>query len=178
MPTIDQNLAEWNAPSRWRQQGDEWSVAWGGVEPQWYGALYPRIHAFLPAPVILEIAPGFGRWTQYLKSYCDKLILVDLAENCIEVCKKRFASSSHILYHTNDGKSLAMIEDRSLDFVFSFDSLVHAEAEVIKAYLEDLSKKLTPNGIGFIHHSNIGEYQRAFSLFKKVPVRVRAAPAR
>jgi len=175
VPTIEQNLSEWNASSRWREQGDEWSVTWGGVEPQWYGALYPRIRGFLPAPVILEIAPGFGRWTQFLKGYCDKLILVDLAENCIETCKKRFASSSHILYYTNDGKSLAMIEDRSLDFVFSFDSLVHAEAEVMKAYIDELSRKLTVNGVGFMHHSNVGEYRRPFSLIKKLPDRVRAS---
>ena len=30
-----------------------------------------------------------------------------------------------------------MIPDASIDFVFSFDSLVHAEADVIQAYLGD-----------------------------------------
>jgi cyclopropane fatty-acyl-phospholipid synthase-like methyltransferase len=39
------------------------------------------------------------------------------------------------------------------DFVFSFDSLVHVESDVIENYLTQLAKKLKPNGIGFIHHS-------------------------
>ena len=29
---------------------------------------------------------------------------------------------------------------------------------MIEAYLTQLARKLTPDGIGFIHHSNIGEY--------------------
>ena len=37
-----------------------------------------------------------------------------------------------------------MIQDKSIDFVFSFDSLVHAEAEVIEAYLNQLAMKLQP----------------------------------
>jgi len=62
-----------------------------------------------------------------------------------------------------------MIQDKSIDFVFSFDSLVHAEAKVIEAYLNQLAMKLSQNGIGFIHHSNLGKYQQAFSLIDKIP---------
>ncbi len=63
-----------------------------------------------------------------------------------------------------------MIPDKSIDFVFSFDSLVHAEAEVIEAYLNQLAIKIQPNGIGFIHHSNLGKYQQALSLIDKIPI--------
>jgi hypothetical protein len=51
-----------------------------------------------------------------------------------------------------------MIPDESVDFVFSFDSLVHAEDDVIASYISQLERKLTKNGVGFIHHSNLGEY--------------------
>ncbi len=71
--------------------------------------------------------------------------------------KKRFISNDNIEYHINDGKSLEQIQDESIDFAFSFDSLVHAESDVIQAYLEQLGKKLKPDGVGFIHHSNIGD---------------------
>ncbi len=37
-----------------------------------------------PPATILEIAPGYGRWTQYLKDLCDQLVVVDLAERCID----------------------------------------------------------------------------------------------
>ena len=169
MPTVEQNQQMWDVDYEWIKQGEEWSSTWGGSESQWFGAIFPRIHSFLPTGTILELAPGFGRWTNYLKNCCERLILVDLSESCIKACQQRFASESNITYYVNDGKSLAMIPDRSIDFVFSFDSLVHAEADVIQAYLNQLSKKLKPNGVGFVHHSNIGEYRRIFSFIEKIP---------
>jgi ubiquinone/menaquinone biosynthesis C-methylase UbiE len=164
----------WDIHYSWPEDGDEWSMAWGGAEPQWFGTLLPRIHPFLPTGTILEIAPGHGRWTHFLKDYCSELVIVDLGAHCIEVCKRRFAACSHITYHVNDGRSLGMLPDRSIDFAFSFDSLVHAEADVIESYLNDLARKLKPNGCGFIHHSHIGAYRHAFSVMSKVPRRLRS----
>ncbi|HAX80162.1 MAG TPA: hypothetical protein DCY88_31080 [Cyanobacteria bacterium UBA11372] len=157
MPSVEENLNKWSSYS-WNEQGNEWSKSWGGTDNCFWGSIYPRIQAFIPAGTILEIAPGFGRWTQYLKDYCDNLIVVDLTEKCIAACQQRFADCSHITYHVNDGKSLKMVPDKSIDFIFSFDSLVHAEEDVIQAYLQQIAFKLKPNGIGFIHHSNLGSY--------------------
>ena len=91
----------------------------------------PRIARFLPAGSILEIAPGHGRWTDFLREHCDTLSIVDLDAACIDACRERFAGDERIAYHVNDGRSLDMIEDGSVDFAFSFDSLVHADAEVV-----------------------------------------------
>lgn len=158
MPSIQDNITAWSNYD-WPQQGDEWSKTWGRTEFLWWGTLYPRIAAFLPTSTILEIAPGFGRFTHFLKDMCDHLVVVDVTERCITACQERFATATNITYHLNDGKSLAMIPDRSIDFVFSFDSLVHAEADVLQVYLNQLAKKLKPNGVGLIHHSNIGAYR-------------------
>lgn len=154
MATVEQNKEAWDR--YWPDGGDAWSQAWGGVATQWFGAILMRIHRFLPVETILEIAPGHGRWTQFLKDHCESLIVVDLAESCVEACRKRFSSYTNIRYHVNDGKSLHMVEDKSVGFVFSFDSLVHADADVIEAYLGQLASKLKPDGVGFIHHSNLG----------------------
>jgi hypothetical protein len=45
-----------------------------------------------------------------------------------------------------------------VDFVFSFDSFVHPDREIVEAYLRQLGMKLKMGGKGFIHHSNFGEY--------------------
>lgn len=112
----------------------------------------------MPASTILEIAPGFGRWTNYLREHCERLHIIDSAVDCIDACRRRFGDDSRLRYHANDGRSLEMIPDRSIDFVFSFDSLVHVPEETVVAYLRQLARKLTDNGAGFIHHSNLGEY--------------------
>jgi SAM-dependent methyltransferase len=173
MPDVDQNLSVWKDWG-WAQQGDEWSAWWGGTPALWYGAILPRIHAWMPTQTILEIAPGYGRWTQYLKDLADRLIAVDLSEQCIEYCRERFAGSANIDFHVNDGRSLEMVDDGSVDVAFSFDSLVHADPDVLAEYLRQLARKLKPTGVGFIHHSNLGEYRGMNAFSRRVPNRLRA----
>jgi hypothetical protein len=154
MPDVEWNHAIWDAGYRWVQGGDEWSAAWGGARSQWMGTIYPRIATFLPANRILEIAPGQGRWSQFLVPLCTEFIGVDLSLNCIQECKRRFAAASRARFVTNDGISLRMVEDDSIDFVFSFDSLVHAELDVMREYTWQILQKLTGTGAAFLHHSN------------------------
>jgi hypothetical protein len=165
MPTVRENSRIWQDQYDWSRGGDEWSEAWGGEDAQWFGVILPRIQAYVTddngvarSQTILEIAPGFGRWTKYLKGLCRRLILIDLAPKCIEACRRRFAAESHLEYLVNDGQSLEAVPNGAIDFVFSMDSLVHAEEDALDAYLGQLGAKLTRNGIAYIHHSNLGEF--------------------
>lgn len=49
---------------------------------------------------------------------------------------------------------------------FRLHSLIYAEADVLQRYLEEVSRKLTENGSGFIHHSNIGDLPLVLWLLK------------
>jgi SAM-dependent methyltransferase len=151
----------------WKEAGEEWSQPWGSSAAQWAGTIFPRIRDCLPAGTILEIAPGFGRWTHYLKDYCQELWIVDRSADCIEACRRRFAAESRVLCYLNDGRSLSMIPDGSIDFVFSFDSFVHTSRDVVDAYLHELGTKLKIGGRGFVHHSNFGAYVN--SLRERLP---------
>jgi SAM-dependent methyltransferase len=157
MPSLNENKRQWSS-YQWAESGEEWSRAWGGSEAQWFGSILPRLHAFVPVGTVLEIAPGFGRWTRFLRPLCDRLVLVDLSERCIEACRERFGDEQLIEYHVNDGRSLDMVADASIDLAFSFDSLVHAEADVIESYLVQLRHKLTADGVAFLHHSNLAAF--------------------
>jgi len=166
MPSVAENLEAWNERYVWTEQGDEWSAEFGGTDAMWWFILYPRLHYFLPTGRILEIAPGCGRWTQFLKAHCSSLIGIDVSSKCVEHCRGRFSADTHVEFHVNDGRSLSIVSDNSVDFVFSFDSLVHAENDVVEGYLRQLSKKLRPGGSGFIHHSNLGAYPGRLSLLR------------
>jgi SAM-dependent methyltransferase len=159
MPSVQQNLRSWDQTYAWPEEGEEWSRVWGGSEAQWFFVIHPRIHRFLPAGTVLEVAPGHGRWTQYLKDYCRRLVGVDLSAACVEACRRRFAEVPDASFHVNDGYSLSMLSDGSVDFAFSFDSLVHAESDVLAAYLAELARTLAPAGVAFLHHSNLGAYR-------------------
>jgi ubiquinone/menaquinone biosynthesis C-methylase UbiE len=169
MPSVQDNLVTWDQTYSWHDGGDEWSQPWGDTESQWRHTIEPRIRRFLPAGTILEISPGYGRWTQYLKDRCERLIVVDLAGRCIQACKERFSSDSNITYVVNDGRSLAMLEDGSVDFAFSFDSLPHCDADVITSYLAELARVLKPDGVGFIHHSNAAAHAWVYRFVARHP---------
>jgi hypothetical protein len=98
----------------------------------------------------LEIAPGFGRWAQFLIQYSDTFIGVDLAPKCVDACRRRFADHATATFEVNDGHSLPMVSALSVDFAFSFDSLVHAEAEAINGYLTELASVIAPQGVAFV----------------------------
>lgn len=173
MPTIADNRAMWGDWYAWGDGGEEWSAAWGGSEAQWRWTILPRIERFLPTGRALEIAPGFGRFTHHLREHCARLVAVDLSEACVEACRERFAGDERVECHANDGRSLPMVEDGSVDFAFTFDSLVHAEEDVLEAYLHEFARVLAPEGTAFVHHSNLGEHRRYVRARRRLPRRVR-----
>jgi hypothetical protein len=175
MPTVSENLAGWEQYD-WSGNGDEWSSQFGGTKALWWFVLYPRIRQFLPTGCILEIAPGYGRWTDFLQHQCQSMVAVDISEKCIGHCRERFAGSGHLQFCVNDGLSLGAIADDSIDFAFSFDSLVHAEKDVMESYVLQLGSKLKSDGVGFFHHSNLGAYPRRVKIFERyrgLPLRIR-----
>lgn len=165
MPTVAQNLY-WDRYD-WRNGGEERSEQFWGTNALWSFVLYPRIERFLPTSSILEIAPGYGRWTQFLQGLCQSMVAVDLSEKCIEHCKVRFADGSHAHFYVNDGFSLAVVPDGSVDFAFSFDSLVHTEKDVLESYVAQLGAELTTDGMGFFHHSSLGTYRWRLAMFER-----------
>jgi len=155
MPSIAWNVATWDEEHEWEDGGEEWSRWWGGSEPQWFGALYPRLHRHLPADQILEIAPGFGRWSKFLIPICKRYIGIDLSQKCVDACQRTFSQFPHASFVKNDGLTLAGISSESCNFVFSFDSLLFADLDVLQSYVPEILRVLSPDGAAFIHHSNL-----------------------
>ena len=154
MPSKDWNVSQWDGSYDWSQRGEEWSSSWGNSEAQWFGSIYSRIHRFLPAKRILEIAPGFGRWTKFLAAESQELVGVDLSGECVSHLNKRFQSSD-LSFFQNDGQSLDFLNGQSpFDFVFSFDSLVHVEIDILTGYIQQVLPLLASGGAVFFHHSN------------------------
>jgi SAM-dependent methyltransferase len=141
----------WNLNSNWTIDGHEWSKSFGTTEELWNNEIFDKIKEFR-GKKILEIAPGFGRITQFLSILAGELIIVDLNPLCIE--KTRTKLKHHVLaYFVNDGKSIPKVRDNSQDLVFSFDSFVHMHANVTEDYVKEIYRVLKPGGQAFIHHS-------------------------
>jgi ubiquinone/menaquinone biosynthesis C-methylase UbiE len=156
--SIENNFRKWNDDYDWPKDGDEWDGQ-ARFSGQPYEAWKDSIVATFLAPnlspesVVLEIAPGHGRWSNEIVDRCGRLILVDLSPNCIEFCQRRFASHDNVEYLVNDGRSLQGVADDSVDFVWSYDAFVHIGADVIDHYLRELRRVLKPGGQAAIHHA-------------------------
>lgn len=168
MATVRENLTYWDTVYDWSQEGEEWSRGFGGTQALWCACLRPRVARFLPAHTVLEIAPGFGRFTPFLGEECQRYIGVDLSPKCIDACQQRF-SDKRWSFFVNDGKTLPMVGAGSVDFLFSFFSLIHADIATVQSYANEFARVLTPNGGGFVHHSNLAEHATYFAALNRLP---------
>jgi ubiquinone/menaquinone biosynthesis C-methylase UbiE len=146
---IEEQRNLWNNPNNWVDDGNEWSGYFGTTDNLW-NVIHEKISKYLKDDV-LEIAPGFGRITEYLLKENINLSIIDLNNICIEKCQQRFGTKIKE-YIINDGKTLNF-NDNSFNFIFSYDSFVHMTEDVIESYIKEIYRTLKNDGYAFIHHS-------------------------
>ena len=141
--------------------GEDWSAPWGGTDSMWLTSIFPRISPFLPADRIVGIGYGNGRIARVLQAFTtSELVLFDFSDDCVEQCARVFGESSGTRCLKTDGRSLQGVADNSVDLIFSFYSLIDANAETMQGYLQECKRVLRKDGVAFLHHSNIGRYYR------------------
>lgn len=134
----------------------DWSYGGEDADPQRKRSLIQEvIHQwFEPGRVILEIGPGAGRWSEALLPLASRLILVDVSERCLEMCRRRFVGHRNVDYHLTEGSSLSSLPEAFVDHVWSFDCFVHISGVDTRKYIAELARVMTPGGVGIIHHPN------------------------
>ena len=174
---IQDNKKTWNDCS-FPENGDIWSRKWGNTDWLWNITIRPRLEAIRKAkreygfPYFgntFEIASGMGRITRHLIRYIldqgndDNYTLFgnDLTEKCVEHCNDQL--QPHYQGYLTDGKTIEA-DNNTLDFIFSWDSLVHTDKEVMYAYAKEIKRTLGEGGLAFIHHSNLGSFVRIVEL--------------
>jgi SAM-dependent methyltransferase len=128
------------------------------MDRQWNLLIEPFIRA-ADFSSVLELAPGHGRNSEKLSKLASEIYLVDVNQTCIDACKARFGDEKNgckFHYNVTDGDSLPFIRDTSISFVYSFDSMVHFDKSVVRAYLVEFVRVMKPGATGFLHHSNYG----------------------
>jgi SAM-dependent methyltransferase len=149
-----ENRAVWSEWD-WSRGGEEWTEG-----EEWKASLIDEI--LVPnlrnGREILEIGPGGGRWSEVLQPRAERLVLVDVTERALELCRERFRDAANVEYVLTEGATLPNVADRSIDFVWSFDAFVHIAPLDIASYLSELARVLRPGGRAVIHHS--GRFER------------------
>ena len=95
----------------------------------------------------LEIGCGIGRLLRPIAERVDKVIGVDLSPKMIDYARDYLSDVQNAELHINDGRTLAMIPDASVDFVFSHLAFQHMTLqEVVEGYLAEVARVLRPGG--------------------------------
>jgi len=103
--------------------------------------------------------PGGGRWSEILQPRAELLILVDVTQRALELCKERLADATNVGYVLSHGGAFPEVDASSIDWVWSFDVFVHIAPLDVASYIAEIARVLRPGGTAVIHHS--GELQRS-----------------
>jgi ubiquinone/menaquinone biosynthesis C-methylase UbiE len=139
--------------------GDDWAEnayyeeAEEGFWIQWRDDIWPVIQDS-DFTCTVELAAGRGRNSERLRQLAAKLYLVDMNAENIAWLSERFSGVNNIVLIENDGLHLSGVADEEATFVYSFDSMVHFDSDVVRQYLREFSRVLKPGGAGFCHYSN------------------------
>jgi ubiquinone/menaquinone biosynthesis C-methylase UbiE len=104
---------------------------------------------------VIEIGPGGGKWTVRYAPLVKRVIVLDVAESMLQRTRQRCeaAGLSNVEYVLGDGGSFTGIPDDSIDFVFSFDVLVHVALEDTWPYALECARVMKTGGTGVLHHA-------------------------
>ena len=151
MPSLD-----WNR--RWAaklagfvpggREGAHYGDRWGdpGSDPALASIRARFLDPFVgPETVALEIGSGGGRWTQFLLP-CRRLYCVELNPEMFDYLAARFADSRNLVFVATGGTDMPGVPESSVDFVFSYGTMVHLEAATLGAYMRSVRACLRPGG--------------------------------
>jgi ubiquinone/menaquinone biosynthesis C-methylase UbiE len=141
----------------WSGRGEEWNAS-----SEWKQALIDDVlMKWIPMDqVVLEIGAGAGRWSAFLQPRTRRLILVDVTERALALCRQRFVAADNVEYVLSSGNDLPGIARSSIDAIWSFDVFVHVAPVDQADYLAEVARVLTPGGVAVIHHAdgrNLGD---------------------
>lgn len=136
------------------------------ADNQWQKIIQPFLGAEpIDYTQVLELAVGHGRMTRILLERSYEVTGVDVLQENIDFCAKRFKGARNLRLIRNDGVTLPGVADASMTFVFCFDSMIHFDSDVVRAYLAEFRRVMEPGARAFLHHSNLtrnpgGDFQR------------------
>lgn len=140
----------------WWSEAPYFAEAEPHMDLQWRRLILPFLRlgeTGIDCAVSVELGAGRGRTAAKLLPLAGRLHLVELHANNLEACRRRFGDDPRLSYHVTDGRSLPL-PDTAATFLFSFDSMVHFDSDVVRAYLRETRRVLRLGGHAFLHHSN------------------------
>jgi SAM-dependent methyltransferase len=153
-PEVLSTLAEYIGRD-WINAGAYYDGAESHMDRQWNNLVWPFIK-MCDFTTCVDLAAGHGRNTRKLleQTNCKFVYVVDMVQKNIDLCRTRFSKEPRVVCIKNDGFSLQDIPSGTITTFYSFDAMVHFDSDIIRSYLLEIRRVLSPKGHAFLHHSN------------------------
>jgi len=146
---VTKNIGRDWISSPYYDEAEKWlSIFWGE------NTIFYKYFHELDCTNIVELACGHGRHVQEYLEKTRTITLVDINQENIDFCKKRYLGEDRIKYLVNNGNNFKGIDSNSQTAIFSYDAMVHFELIDILEYLKDANRILEHGGKILFHHSN------------------------
>jgi cyclopropane fatty-acyl-phospholipid synthase-like methyltransferase len=98
--------------------------------------------------IILELGCGAGRMSEFLAQEVKKLYAVDISVEIIALARERLEKTTNVdlICILEEGESFSILENSSIDLVFSVAVLQHCSENIVKDYFKDIGRILKSNG--------------------------------
>jgi ubiquinone/menaquinone biosynthesis C-methylase UbiE len=118
------------------------------------GSLFREMFDVLDLSHVVELACGHGRHTEQIKDRAGRITMMDILEDNVAFCRKRFDDAGNVTTLVNNGVDFQPIEANTVTAIFCYDAMVHFPPEVVESYLRDAGRILVPGGRALFQHSN------------------------
>lgn len=148
---VDENSMLW---------GDDVAEAYHGaaardMQGHWNGLIKPVLDRHpIDFSRSADFACGYGRNADCLLPLADSVALIDVQQENIEHCRKKYAGNPKVDLVPCNGYDLSSVAADRFTFIYSFDALVHFPEEIIASYMPEFFRVMAPGGYAFLHHSN------------------------
>jgi SAM-dependent methyltransferase len=129
---------------------------------EWGGAAFSeRIVTEVAAPYlgpqvdVLELGCGGGKFSAHLRPRTRTLLCADISADMLARTRKHVGEGEDVDYLKLNGRDFAGVADASVDFIFSYDVLLHLQPQNVFSYLLAARRILRPGGVFLIHAINL-----------------------
>lgn len=143
----------WAVLSDPAKRGRRWDVeeffAYGREEIAGALEVARRLHPALATGSALDFGCGVGRLSQALAAHFDTVTGIDIAPSMIEQAREHAARAGvgNCTFVLNDRDDLSVLDDGSVDFVYSRIVLQHIPPPYAERYIGEFVRVLRPGGL-------------------------------
>jgi ubiquinone/menaquinone biosynthesis C-methylase UbiE len=140
--------APWQT-SPYYQEAEKWMhVFWGE------NTVFKQLFDELNLTHTIELAVGHGRHAEVVATQAETLMVMDVFEENLNVCRERLKQFENINYQKCQGAAFDGVENEWATAIYCYDAMVHFSPDIVESYLQDTYRVLCQGGKALYHHSN------------------------